>query len=190
MTTPLAARQHWQNIGFICGLCERHYPNFQLYSESLGEPQQGQLYRKILNKVWEYLAGQLTSLKNLEKSLPQLEEITPQPGDADSYGVYPALDACLLLTSALQMILDDSIDDSDTAAHLSRATVAQFIAVISGQESFDSDTQQHELYDAELQMQQWLREQMTQPADTATIIKETRRALRQLDCSNLGISLE
>lgn len=189
MAVHSGSREHWVKIAFITALCQRHYPNFQLYCDTVNLGSNGEAYGKILGKVWEYLAGQLKSMKNLEKALLQLEEITPQPSDEDSYGVYPALDACLLLTSSLQMILDDSIDDTETAAQVSLATVSQFIEVISD-ESFDPQAQQHELYDQELEFQQTLTLMLSEKSDTSTITKKLRHFLREFDTSNLGISLE
>ncbi len=183
-------RQHWQKIAFITALCERHYPNYALYCEANEQPEDARQLRKLLNKVWEYLAGQLNSMKNLEKALLQLETLTPEPVEDDAYGVYPALDCCLLLTSALQMILDDSIDDCDTAAGLSLATVSQFIAFSEGTDEFDPTRQQHELYDRELQLQDWLHEYLAGPGTTADLIKQLRRELNDFDSSNLGIALQ
>lgn len=189
MAVHSGARDHWEKIAFITALCERHYPNFQLYCEATDASHNGEAYRKILNKVWEFLAGQLTSIKNLEKALLQLEDITPQPMEEDGYGVYPALDACLLLTSSLQMIMDDSIDDTETAAQLSLATVHQFIEMVSD-ESFDPETQQHELYTQERELQQEVRRRLQEKLNTATITKQLRHYLREFEASNLGITLE
>ena len=183
-------RAHWNRIAFITGLAERHWGNYSLYCETTDAATDAKQWRKILNKVWEYLSGQLNSMKNLEKALLQLEALTPEPKEEDGYGVYPALDACLLLTSALQMILDDSIDDSDTAAELSKATVAQFIALSEGLEEFDPEQQSFELYEEEIRWQQHLSSQLESQQAQAEIIKQLRRELGEFSTSNLGIALE
>lgn len=182
-------RAHWEKIAFITALCERHIPNYALYCETIDAPQQAKQLQKVLNKVWEYLAGQLNSMKNLEKALLLLEELTPEPSEEDGYGVYPALDCCLLLTSALQMILDDSIDDVEAAAGLSIATVSQFIALSEDIDEFDPEQQQHDLYDQELELQRWLNERLKVKAATTEIIKSLRKELSEFDSSNLGIAL-
>lgn len=181
-------REHWEKIAFITALCERHIPNYALYCETIEAPEQAAQLRKILNKVWEYLAGQLNSMKNLEKALLQLEELTPEPAEEDGYGVYPALDCCLLLTSALQMILDDSADDMEAAEGLSLATVSQFIALSEGLEEFDPLEQQHELYDQEMELQQWLKTCLSEKKAQPEIIKQLRKQLSEFDSSNLGIA--
>jgi len=181
---------HWQRIAMIAGLCERHSINYQLYCESIDKGQQAQQYRKILNKVWEYLAGQLKSLKNLEKALLELEGITPEPQPEDGYGVYPAVDACCLLTSCLQMILDPSADDLDSASGMSMGTVAQFIALIESLDEFDPSQQQHSLFDDELTIQLEIAQQLQAHKAQPEIIKVLRRWLVDMNSSNLGITLE
>jgi len=180
---------HWQRIAMIAGLCERHSINHQLYCENIDKGQQAQQYRKILNKVWEYLAGQLKSMKNLEKALLELEAITPDPQPEDGYGIYPALDACCLLTSCLQMILDPSADDLDSASGLSMGTVAQFIALIEEIEEFDPDQQQHSLFDDELALQFEIAQRLQTNNAQPETIKILRRWLNEMQSSNLGISL-
>lgn len=182
-------RAHWEKIAFITALCERHLPNHALYCETIQETEAPEQLRKTLNKIWEYLAGQLNSMKNLEKALLQMEGLTPEPGEDDHYGVYPALDCCLLLTSALQMILDDSIDDVEAAAGLSLATVSQFIELVEELEEFDPEQHQHELYDQELELQAWLKTCLSSTSAKADIIKNLRKELGQFDSSNLGIAI-
>lgn len=182
-------RAHWEKIAFITALCERHLPNYALYCETIQETEAPQQLRKILNKIWEYLAGQLNSMKNLEKALLQMEELTPEPEEDDNYGVYPALDCCLLLTSALQMILDDSIDDVEAAAGLSLATVSQFIELSEDLEEFVPEQHQHELYDQELGLQAWLKECLSSTEPKAEMIKNLRKELTEFEASNLGIAI-
>jgi len=181
---------HWQKIAFIAALCSRHQGNHAIYCEAIEKNEQVALYGKILNKVWEYLAGQLKSMKNLENALLQLEGITPDPDENDGYGVYPALDACLLLTSALQMILDPSIDDVEQAAPLSLATVSQFIEISEGLDAKSDAVVQHPLYQEERQLQQQLTANLSATDQTqAQIIKQLRRDLSEYTYSNLGIAI-
>ncbi len=183
-------RLHWNKILLITALAERHYGNYALYSEITERPELAKQWRKILNKAWEYLSGQLTSMKNLEKALLALEEITPEPQDEDGYGVYPALDACLLLTSALQMILDDSIDDCETACGLSLHTVIQFIAFSNDLDADAPDIQQHPLYQQEVELQTYLQDTLDSTREKEELVKSLRKEFNTLDSSNLGIPLD
>ncbi|GAA5316804.1 MAG: DUF416 family protein [Candidatus Pelagadaptatus aseana] len=177
---------HWQKIAFIASLACRHQGNYILFCEAIEQPDNAASYRKILHKVWEYLAGQLNSMKNLEKALLLLEEITPNPEEHDNYGVYPALDACTLLTSALQMILDHDIDDLQDAAQLSLGTVAQFLEV--SVEADADEIAQHPLFEREQQLQDEVQRQLLNgEKHKHETIRQLRRMLSELDCSNLGI---
>lgn len=181
--------ERWQRIAMIASLCERHAINHQLYRENAGQAGTVKLYRKVLNKVWEYLAGQLKSMKNLEKALLEVQEMTPEPTESDGYGIYPALDACSLLTSCLQMILDNSAEDLDVASGLSMATVAQFIELVDELSEFDPEHMQHPLFDAEVALQNELIKRLQQQKPQTEIVQALRRWLGDMDVSNLGITL-
>jgi len=108
----LNALSHWQQLSFCAALCERSFPNFQLFCEIEGQEEEYKQARKILNKAWEYLRGQLSSLKNIEKQLEPLNELIPEPGNYEHFGAYPAMDTMIALQSCIQGILDDSIQDA------------------------------------------------------------------------------
>lgn len=182
--------QHWQKIAFIAAIAERHYLNFALFADMADTPEQGAFYRKSLNKVWEYLAGQLKSLKNIESTLAEFETMVPDPEGIDHYGVYPAMDAAVILVSALQMILDKTIDDTRSIGELSTNTVADFICLIEELENFDPESQSHELYDNELEFQQQVIEKLHIEEKQEQIIRSLRQFTGQINVSNLGISLE
>jgi uncharacterized protein YjaG (DUF416 family) len=186
-THAIALNHHWQKIAFIAALCERHEPNFQLYCETQDQTDNSLLYRKFLNKVWEYLLEQLTSMRNLEKALLQFEEVVPEPCEDDGYGVYPALDACLLLISSLQMILDDSIDDVDISANLSAATVTHFL-LFTGNADDENQTLNHPLLQEELAFQQRIISDLADDQiSKLTRLKNIRSELNLNSVSNLGI---
>jgi uncharacterized protein len=177
--------QHWQKLAFIACLCERHRGNFELYSEAM-EREEATEYARLLNKVWEFIAGQLNSSKNLEKALLSLETFTPEPSEEDGYGVYPALDACLLLTSALQMTLDDGIDDTETAQLLSLSTISQFVIAMTGLIEEDLTADSSPLIADEITFQHEVIEQLQQ-APAAATVTQLRRWLRSFEYTNLGI---
>lgn len=103
---------HWQQLAFCAALCERSMPNFQLFCEIENKEDDFKQGRKILNKIWEFLRGQLTSLKNMENQLEVLAEIIPDPDLYEHFGVYPAMDCMVNLQSCLQSVLDSSILDA------------------------------------------------------------------------------
>lgn len=106
----------WQQLAFCTALCERSFPNYELFCDI--EDIDSKSARKILNKVWEFLRGQLKSLKNMEKQLELLTDLIPDPDVFEQYGVYPAMDTLLALQSCVQAILDSSIQDAQSIQSL------------------------------------------------------------------------
>lgn len=121
----------WQQLAFCAALCERSFPNYELFCEL--EQLESQTARKILNKVWEYLRGQLKSLKNLEKQLEAMTDMIPDPDQYEQYGAYPAMDTLLNLQSCLQGILDSSISDAQAIQELTHARLAEVIELQGGE---------------------------------------------------------
>ena len=91
-TERLEARQH---LTFMASLCERMYPNYQMFCKQteFGDPA---VYRRILDLVWETLVVKDAKV-NFDSQLEKLEEAIPSAEDYDLYGVYPAIDACIAL---------------------------------------------------------------------------------------------
>mgnify|MGYP000717909461 CR=1 FL=1 len=110
----LSSLNHWQQLAFCTALCERSFPNFQLFCEIEKLNDHEKQARKVLNKIWEFLRGQLTSSKNLEKQLEPLSELIPNPENYEHYGVYPAMDALVALQSCLQATIDSSVEDAQS----------------------------------------------------------------------------
>ncbi len=87
----------WQQITFMACLCERMYPNYAMFCDNT-EFAQARVYRDILDSVWEQLTVK-TAKVNFEHQLEKLEEIIPDSDEYDVYAVYPAIDACVALST-------------------------------------------------------------------------------------------
>ena len=48
--------ESWQHVTFMACLCERMYPNYAMFCQQT-EFADGQLYRRILDLIWETLDG-------------------------------------------------------------------------------------------------------------------------------------
>jgi len=131
----VAEYNQWQQLAFCAALCERSFPNYELFCEL--EELDSKTARKILNKVWEYLRGQLKSLKNLEKQLEAMNDMIPDPEQYEQYGAYPAMDTLLNLQSCLQGILDSSISDAQAIQELTHARLEEVIELQGGERDKD-----------------------------------------------------
>lgn len=177
---------HWQHLAICAALTERSFPNYELYCEIEG--LQSQPLRKMLNKVWEYLRGQLKSIKNIEKQLEALTDQIPDPDTKEHYGVFPAMDTVLALQSCLQAIVDPSIEDSDAIIEMMNERLSEVIELQAGDAQVDRESD--ELW---VRHQQFLAEVIAlveSKRSHADLVKELIPLSSDQGVSQLGICLE
>ena len=177
----LAKLNQWQQLAFCSALCERSFPNYELFCELEGLDASSS--RKILNKVWEFLRGQLKSLKNMEKQLESLTDLIPSPEEYDQYGVYPAMDTLLALQSCVQAILDSSIGDAENIQNLMRERLAE---VLDMQEISQSES---ELWQRQLDLESNVYDLITSKTSHADMVKALIPMSKDEGISSLGICL-
>ncbi|MCG9711231.1 YjaG family protein [Shewanella insulae] len=177
---------------FAIALCQRMYPNYQLFSEvcEFGDPQ---VLDTVLNLLWQSMYDQKLKL-NIDLYLERLDLNTPEPSDFDVYGVYPAMDAAVALTSLLSAIQSKVEDDITNISKLSSSTVANYIEATIEEEmdeaTLDEHIFNHEVMQEEKALQASLLEIIEEnPKITADFVKALRKELVQAGVSNIGISV-
>ncbi|NOI66292.1 DUF416 family protein [Vibrio sp. 99-8-1] len=178
----------WQQITFMVSLCERMYPNYAAFCETT-EYADARVYRDILDSIWELLTVKKAKI-NFERQLEKLEELIPVSDEFDFYGVYPAIDACVALSTLLHGLLDRDylFENMQEISQISVVTVAQLEEAQTG-DLIDNDNQKdNEAVCAEWDVQ-WaiyrpLREAEERDID---LIKDLRAELRDEAVSNIGI---
>ncbi len=180
----LNSLSHWQQLSFCAALCERSFPNYQLFCELEKCPEQHTAARKILNKMWEYLRGQLSSLKNIEKQLEPLNELIPDPNAFDGFGVYPAMDCMIALQSCIQGILDDSIKDALAIQTMTHERLLEVIE-LQGMELKNS-----ELWARQVSFEKDILNLIGEQKSHAEMIKQLIPMSHDQGISQLGISLD
>ncbi|QYJ98787.1 YjaG family protein [Shewanella alkalitolerans] len=188
----LKALEPEQKKLFAIALCQRMYPNYQLFSEvcEFGDPQ---VLDTVLNLLWQSMYDQKLKL-NIDLYLERLDLNTPEPSDFDVYGVYPAMDAAVALTSLLSAIQSKVEDDITNISKLSSATVANYIEATleeeMDEEALDDHIFNHEVMQEEKALQASLLEIIEEnPKITADFVKALRKELVQTGVSNIGISV-
>ncbi|WP_372871769.1 YjaG family protein [Shewanella sp.] len=178
---------------FAVALCQRMYPNYQLFSEvcEFGDPR---VLDTVLNLLWQSMYDKKLKL-NLELHLDRLEDVIPEPENFDVYGVYPAMDAVVALVSLLSGIQSKIEDDITNISKLSSATVANYIEAISDVEldgdALDDFVFSHEAMNAERELQASLLELVEDNPDmSADFIKALRKEIVSSGVSNIGISAQ
>lgn len=176
---------------FAIALCQRMYPNYQLFSEvcQFGDPQ---VLDTALNLLWQSMYDKKLKL-NIDIYLERLDLNTPEPSDFDAYGVYPAMDAAVALTSLLSALQSKVEDDIINISKLSSSTVANYIETTVEEEmeeqTLDDFIFNHEVMLEEKELQSSLLDIIeANPKITADFVKALRKEIIESGVSNIGIS--
>lgn len=177
---------------FAIALCQRMYPNYQLFSEvcEFGDPQ---VLDTVLNLLWQSMYDKKLKL-NIDIYLERLDLNTPEPSDFDAYGVYPAMDAAVALTSLLSALQSKVEDDIINISKLSSSTVANYIEATIEDEmdeaTLDDFIFNHPVMVEEKELQASLLDLIEQnPKISADFVKGLRKEIIEAGVSNIGISV-
>ncbi|RLV59590.1 DUF416 family protein [Parashewanella curva] len=177
---------------FAIALCQRMYPNYALFSQvcEFGNPQ---VLKTTLDLLWQKQYDRKLKF-NLELYLERLDEVVPEPENYDVYGVYPAVDAVVALTSLLSAIQSKIEDDITNISKISSSTVASYIEATCEQE-FETEEQiedyvfAHPAMDEEREVQAKLLDVIESNFLSPEFIKELRSEIVESGISNIGISV-
>ncbi|WP_386688449.1 YjaG family protein [Lonepinella sp. MS14437] len=194
MRNPIHKRlehfESWQHLTFMACLCERMYPNFQLFCQMTEQPEQAKTYQNILNLVWEYLTVKDAKI-NFDNQLEKLEDIIPDVNDYNFFGVVPALDAAESLGELLHAIIAGStLEQAIKISQLSLQTIATLLETEQEREFSENDLKsaveiQQEL-DVQWQIYRTLNECEKRDVD---LILDLKNEIRSAGISNIGIEI-
>ncbi|NGO00022.1 DUF416 family protein [Grimontia sp. S25] len=180
----------WQHITFMAALVERMYPNYAAFCQQteFAEPQ---AFRQLLDAVWEVLTVKNAKI-NFERQLEKLEELIPTTEEFDIYLVYPAIDACVSMSTLIHTLLDRDLllESVLKVSQQSVASVAQLEEAQTGVEVTNENQKEMESVCAEWDMQ-WAIFRALKEAEERDVemIRGIRNELREEGVSNLGLSL-
>lgn len=181
--------ESWQHITFMACLCERMYPNFQMFCRQT-EFVDEKAYRAILDLVWETLVIK-DSKVNFDSQLEKLEEIIPSADDFDMYGVYPAIDACIALGEVIHAKLSgETLEHTILVSETSIRTVAMLEMTQAGREMTDQELGELASIEEEWDIQ-WDIFRLLAACEERDLelIKGLKSDLREAGVSNIGITL-
>ena len=202
---PFAKLSHWHQIAFSAALLERMLPNYQMFSEAenFGEAK---VLRNQLDIIWQWLDNSSTVKINSEAQLLKLEAETPDPEAFDSFGVFPALDACMAFSALWQLmqvkpskkqkIADIETGDIQSISRLSHNSVSYYVELLLLEDAADEElTITAEQMD-EHPLMQWEKDTQKELFDFlkfAAADKRTCKLAKQMSLSeglsNLGIEI-
>ncbi len=136
---PFAKLSHWHQIAFSAALLERMLPNYQMFSEA-ADFGDAKVLRNQLDIIWQWLDNSNTVKINSDAQLLKLEAQTPDPEAFDSFGVFPALDACMAFSALWQLmqvkplkkqkISEIDIADIQSISRLSHNSVSYYVELL------------------------------------------------------------
>ena len=176
------------DVVFGCALMQRMLPNYQLFSQSTGFGD-GAAAQATLNLIWEWCMSPKNKF-NAPVRLERLEEIIPDVDNFESFGVYPALDFCMALSSMLLSFSKEHEAVAVTIAKLSQGSVEAFILASAEGELSNEQIKQDPLMEYEIETQLSLLEYCKSNKISKEFVKELRADIIAQGISNLGLSVE
>jgi uncharacterized protein YjaG (DUF416 family) len=176
------------DIVFACALMQRMLPNYQLFSQANGFGD-GVAAQATLNLIWEWCMSPKNKF-NAAVQLEKLEEIIPDVENFDNFGVYPALDYCMALSSMLLSFSNEHDKVAVTIAKLSQGSVEAFILATAENELDNQQIKQDPLMEYEIETQLSLLEYCRSNKITKDFVKELRADIVAQAISNLGLSAD
>jgi len=178
--------QSWQQSVFCMALAQHSILHFHLFSEAI-ESEHAQTIDTVNQLFWEKMTVKGAKI-NFAIQQDRFEEIIPDAREYDFYGVYPALDHCVILSCAFNSFLTDSSDEAFNASQTSFATIASFIELQNGAEVDENTLIELPLIQTELAFQQSLLEKLDNQR-SPELIKSIRKFVVDFGVTNLGIAL-
>lgn len=177
-----------KDIVLGCALMQRMLPNYQLFSQS-NDFGDSAVAEAMLNLIWEWCMSPQNKF-NAAVQLEKLEEIIPDVDNFESFGVYPALDFCMALSSMLLFFSKEHDHPAVTIAKLSQGSVEAYILATSEGELDNQQIKQDPLMEYEIETQLSLLEFCQTNKLTKELVKDLRADLVGQKMSNLGISID
>lgn len=181
--------ESWQHVTFMACLCERMYPNYQMFCLQSGFAD-AKAFRSILDLVWETLVVK-DSKVNFDSQLEKLEEIIPSADDFDIYGVYPAIDACIALGEVIHSKLSgETLSHAIAVSEASIRTVAMLEMTQAGKEMSEQELKELSSIEEEWDIQ-WEIFRLLAACEERDLelIKGLKSDLREAGVSNIGITV-
>ena len=172
-------------IAFSAALLQRMVPNYQLFCE-LTEFAEPDTLSKCLDLIWESLCSPKSKI-NFATQLEKVEEATPDVSDYDSFGVYPALDAAIAMSSAINLIMKVDPHGAVVVSKLSQGSVEAYL--LASGEATEDDVKTHPLMQFEIAIQQELLDAVTTKAPMTQKVAKLKIIAASEGISNIGLEI-
>ena len=175
----------WQQNVFCMALSEQTRLHFQLFSEAI-ESDDFELINNINLLFWEKMTTKGTKI-NFALQQEKFDELIADANDFDFYGIYPAIDHCVILNCTFNAFLTKSSDEALSASQTAFSTIAGFIELQNDEELDEIQLKAHPLFDDQLQFQTTLID-MLDAERSPELINSIKRYVQEIGTTSLGIS--
>jgi len=183
----LSQLQSWQQSVFCMALAEHTLLHFHLFCEASENIEDGKSLDNINQLFWEKMTTKGAKI-NFTIQQEHFETIVPDARDFDFYGVYPAIECCVIMSCAFNSFLIKSNEEALNASQTSFATIASFIELKNDSEVNENTLKQDPLFQNELQFQIDLLEKLNNQR-SPELIKSIRQFVADYGTTNIGITL-
>ena len=173
-------------IAFSAALLQRMVPNYQLFCE-LNEFAEPDTLSNCLALIWESLTSPKSKI-NFATQLEKVEEATPDVSDFEGFGVYPALDAAIAMSAALNLILKVEPHGAVVVSKLSQGSVEAYLLATG--EAEEDNVKSHPLMQFEIAIQQELLGVLESKAPFTQTVATLKKIAASEGISNIGLELE
>ena len=177
--------QAWQQSVFCMALAEQNLTHFKMFSQSI-ENEDGAIAENILQLFWEKLTVKGAKI-NFTIQEENFNAIIPESSNYDFYGVYPAVDYCVIVSCIFNSFTTKSKEEAINASQTSFATIASFIELQTEQEIDETELLLEPLFIEQLEVQKNVLK-MIDNERSPEVIKSVREYIKSLESTNIGIS--
>ena len=181
----LSNLQAWQQSVFCMALAEQNITHFKMFSQSI-ENEDGVIAENILQLFWEKLTVKGAKI-NFTIQEENFNAIIPESSNYDFYGVYPAVDYCVIVSCIFNSFTTKSKEEAINASQTSFATIASFIELQTDQEIDEAELLLEPLFIEQLEVQKNVLK-MIDNERSPEVIKSVREYIKSLESTNIGIS--
>ena len=179
--------QSWQQSVFCMALSEHSRLHYHLFCEAI-ESDNKQKIDQFNQLFWDKMINKGTKV-NFGIQQEAFDEIIPNANNYDFYGVYPAIDHCVILSCAFNSFLSKSKEEALNASQTAFSTIASFLELQKESDLSEIELQESTLFKTQLAFQNALLIQLDN-LRSPELIKKIQQFVIQQGATNLGIAYD
>ncbi|HIP76645.1 MAG TPA: DUF416 family protein [Psychromonas hadalis] len=178
--------QAWQQSVFCMALSEQSRLHFKMFCDVV-ENDNAPLVDNFNQMFWDKMTLKGTKI-NFDIQQEHFDVLIPDARNFDFYGVYPAVDHCVILSCAFNSFLTKSKDEALNASQTAFSSIASFIELQRDEEIDVQTLKTDELFVDQLTFQTQLLK-LLDDQRSPDLIKSIKKFVQDQGVTSLGIAL-